>query len=212
MSERRMMSRLPIARLAVEFVVIVIGVLVALGVDQWNERRQNDELARQVLRAVAAELSENHRQLTRRIEYHESILPGLDSLQRLAEAGNRTNILRSDALPQGIGFWLLKDTAWETAIVTEAVRHFDLAVTSLLSTTYSLQEALRENERAIADGVVRPEWFGAPDQSGAVIFLAVMLRDLMIDERELEKFQRASLDLIREQLGEDELGSPVEIS
>lgn len=142
MSDGKGARRLPLGKLAVEFAVIVIGVLVALAVDQWNEGRENDRLAHEVLRTLATEITENRRQIARRIEYHASVLPGLDSLQRLAESGTRTNILRSGALPEGIGFWLLRDTAWETAIVTEAVRHFDLGVTSLLSLTYSLQEGI----------------------------------------------------------------------
>ena len=209
MSERKARTGLPWGRLAVEFVVIVIGVLLALAVDQWAESRENRALADEVLIGLGAELTDN---LERRIAYHERIQPGLDSLQRLAEEGRRLRLLNSEMLPEGVGFWLLRDTGWETALVTEAVRHFDLSMTTLLSTTYSLLDALRAQEDAITDGIIRPEWFGAADQRGAVVFLAVLMRDLTSSERELRSFIRASLEAIRERVGDVPLESPMKVS
>lgn len=50
------MNRTVAARWAGEFAVIVLGVLVALGVDDWNARRQDRELERSLLDRMEAEL------------------------------------------------------------------------------------------------------------------------------------------------------------
>jgi len=206
-------SRLPVGRLAVEFFVILIGVLLALAVDQWAERREHRGLADEVLQALGAELTANLEQLDRRIAYHEEIRPTLDSLMALAQSGARLRLLGENVLPQGMGFWLLRDTAWETALVTEAVRYFDLPVTTILSTTYSLQEGLRAREDAVSNGLLRPEVLGAPDHGGAAIFLAATFEDVLAGERELRSFVDAAIAAIRERLGEDvSLESPIRIS
>lgn len=207
-----MSEKVSVARLALEFVVIVVGVLVALAVDQWVEGRSNDDLARATMRVLAAELRTNQEQLARRIEYHEAVLPTLDSLRREAAAGRRVDILGGGSLPRGFGFWLLRDTAWETALVTEAVRLFDLEITTLLSYTYSLQEALGENEDMVARGVVRPEWLGAADQGGAAAFLSVLLSSMLEDERELAGLIRRSLAALGERLGEEGAAPRVEVT
>lgn len=203
---------IPWRRLAVEFVVIVVGVLVALAVDQWAQGREDEDTAREVLQALGSELESNRAQLDRRIEYHESVLPGLDSLQRVVESGPAANILSSEALPQGLGFAILRDTSWELALLTEAVHHIELGLAELLSITYSLQEELGDTEQSVRDGIVRPEWFGASDQTGAVIFLRVMLTDVLEQERSLRRLADAAIDAIRERLGDEYVGSSVEIS
>jgi len=203
---------IPWSHLAIEFVVIVVGVLLALAVDQWAERRENQGLADEVLQALGAELGANLEQIERRIAYHEEILPRLDSLRRASVRGERLRVLESDVLPRGFGFWLLRDTAWQTALVTEAVRYFDLSMTTVLSTTYSLQNRVGEMQRTISDGILTPDVFGASDQGGAVIFLAAMLEDLVGSERELKSFFEASLEQIRERLGDVSLESPMQVS
>ena len=118
--------------------MIVVGVLVALGVDQWMTTIDHRRLVNETLYALAAEIAENTVTLDRRIAYHDRILPGLLENLRAAEGGERRSISISGALPEGLGLTPLRSTAWELASVTEAVRHFDLPILSTLSLTYSL--------------------------------------------------------------------------
>ena len=207
-----MKRQIPLGRLSLEFMVIVIGVLVALGVDQWMESLDNRRLVTETLRALAAEIAENTRTLEGRIEYHDSILPGLVTLQRAAERGQRVTISIRETLPKGLGITSLRNTAWEMAGVTEAVRHFDLPLLSILSLTYSIQDALHERDRAVADGIIQPEYFVASDQVGPVIFLSVTVSDVRDREVDLQKFYVAALEAVRERLDDPEAGAVIEIS
>ena len=150
-----------LVRFAGEFVVIVVGVLVALGVDQWRQSVETRDLVEATLRQLAAEVAENDERLLGRLEYHTRILPSLDSLHDSVNAGNRVLISIERTLPDGLGIAPLRATAWDLASVTESARHFDLPLLSFLSTMYSVQEQLTETDRIINDGVIRPEWFGA---------------------------------------------------
>lgn len=204
--------KIPFGRLAVEFLVIIVGVLVALGVNEWAEGRDNERLARASLRALAVELDQNLRSVREQIAYHESVLPALDSLRRLAESGTRISGAPSTLLPQGLGFPFLQDTAWETALFTQAVRYFEFGIASSLSLAYSGQEMLAEASRVTQDAVTRPETFVAEDQRGTVIFLDVMLAEVVDLERTLAAFQQAALDAIRRSLGDVDLTPGVEVS
>ena len=186
----RATHRIPFGRLALEFVVIVVGVLVALGVDQWMTTIDHRRLVNETLYALAAEIAENTVTLDRRIAYHDRILPGLAENQRAAEGGERRRISISGALPEGLGLTTLRSTAWELASVTEAVRHFDLPILSTLSLTYALQESLHEYDRIVSAGIIQPQFFAATDQPAPIIYLGVMVSDVSGAGRRAEAILR----------------------
>ena len=207
----RATHRIPCGRLALEFVVIVVGVLVALGVDQWmttiDHRRRVDE----TLYALAAEIAENTVTRDRRIAYHDRVVPRLVENQRAAEGGEPRSISISGALPEGLGLTPLRSTAWELASVTEAVRHFDLPILSTLSLTYALQESLHEYDRIVSAGIIQPQFFAATDQPGPIIYLGVMVGDVREREDELRRFYAETLRHVRQQLGDPEAGAVMEV-
>ena len=207
----RATQRIPFGRLALEFVVIVVGVLVALGFDQWMTTIDNRRLVDETLYALAAEIAENTVTLDRRMAYHDEILPGLVENQRAAEGGERQSISISGALPAGLGLTPLRSTAWELASVTEAVRHFDLPILSTLSLTYALQESLHEYDRIVSAGIIQPQFFAATDQPGPIIYLGVMVRDVREREAELGRFYAETLRHVRQQLGDPEAGAVMEV-
>ena len=207
----RVTHRIPFGRLALEFVVIVVGVLVALGFDQWMTSIDDRQLVNETLYALAAEIAENTVTLDRRMAYHDRILPGLVENQRAAERGERQSISISGALPEGLGLTPLRSTAWELASVTEAVRHFELPILSTLSLTYSLQESLHEYDRIVSAGIIQPQFFAATDQPGPIIYLGVMVTDVRAREDELGRFYAETLRHVRRQLGDPEAGAVVEV-
>lgn len=209
--EGRLTHRIPFGRLALEFVVIVVGVLVALGFDQWMTNLDHRRLVNETLYALAAEIAENTVTLERRMAYHDRILPGLVENQRAAEGGERQTISISGALPEGLGLTPLRSTAWELAGVTEAVRHFDLPILSTLSLTYNLQESLHEYDGIVSAGIIQPQFFAATDQPGPIIYLGVMLSDVREREDELGRFYAETLRHVRQRLGDPEAGAVMEV-
>lgn len=203
---------LPIARFVGEFFVIVVGVLVALGVDQWRQSVETRDLVEETLRQLAAEIAENDGLLVERMTYRREVLPALDSLHDSVNAGGRVLISIDQTLPEGLGTTPLRSTAWQLASMTESARHFELALLSFLSVTYSVQEQVLAFDRVMNDGVIRPEWFGADDQTGPIIFLAVTMNNLLEQEENLRRHYAEALRIIREQLGDPDAGAAIRIT
>jgi hypothetical protein len=81
MGLERMGSSLPWNRLAAEFAVIVAGVLIALAVDSWWERRQEQNHARQYLEQLLVDIEKTEGRLlgtidteTQRLEQVTSVI------------------------------------------------------------------------------------------------------------------------------------------
>jgi hypothetical protein len=79
------LSSLPVRRLAAELVVIVVGVLVALAVDDLRERRADHDLARHLLESVAADLRADVAELEGVLRDARSVQEASDRI--LIEAG-----------------------------------------------------------------------------------------------------------------------------
>ena len=120
------------ARIALEVFSIVLGVLVALAVSEWQEGRQLQERTQAALGNVRTELAQNVKILE---IVHEN---NLSLIQRLtedpAELGEDANFL--PALQ-------ISDAAWETLRATGLGGYVDLDLMVKLSETYSLIDIYR---------------------------------------------------------------------
>jgi hypothetical protein len=102
--------------LLLEFVVIIMGVLVALAANEWRESRADDTLVATVLTAVRAEVAANREELGRAIALRE---------QQIEDVRN------GEGVSLQAGF--LRDAAWGTAQATGAAALLDFRVASALS-------------------------------------------------------------------------------
>jgi hypothetical protein len=75
--QRRPLPSLPIVVL--EVASIIIGVLLALAVNQWNENRKNENQAHEVLTHIANELQVNKKVIERVHEINEGMLHYLET-------------------------------------------------------------------------------------------------------------------------------------
>ena len=76
----RVGSALPWKRLLAEFAVIVAGVLIALAVDSWWERRQERGHAREYVRQLLGDFETTERRLQTTIETETQRLEGVSSV------------------------------------------------------------------------------------------------------------------------------------
>ena len=92
--------------IAVEFISIVAGVLIALAVDEWNEDRQNQNRATNAIENVSSELQENLKILN---IIHPNNVAVMSALFDSTEGDANQNFL------PGVQ---LQETAWQTMINT----------------------------------------------------------------------------------------------
>jgi hypothetical protein len=123
----------------VESVLVVGSILLALGLDEWNEDRGFQDLATRSLVNFEREIQQNRLRLEDATPFHvglRDILANMDAGSAAVPATTIRNIL------EGFQPALLVSTAWETAVATGALGYMDYEVVAGLSLTYSLQERL----------------------------------------------------------------------
>jgi hypothetical protein len=137
---KRLFGGRTLARASLEVFSIVLGVLLALAVSEWQENRNNQERTAAALRNVRAELARNLRILE---IVHSNNVAVVD---RIADAP-ATQPQDEEFVPA----LQISDSAWETLGTTGLANfvEFDLMVT--LSQTYSLMEVYRRAGYSLVD-------------------------------------------------------------
>ena len=125
------------AALALEVFSVTLSVLVALAIGDWHEERQQRKQAEQALQGIAAECESNQRNLERRLAYYTTVR---DGLQRKIEAQGAD----APALPvkgwKGLYPVLLRNSAYRTAVATDAFSHMEFSLADAISRIYALHE------------------------------------------------------------------------
>ncbi|HXT17577.1 MAG TPA: hypothetical protein VN706_18185 [Gemmatimonadaceae bacterium] len=130
---------------------IMVGILLALWVDKWKERRADHELAIKSLRTFLTEVRRNEARLDDVIPYHR----GIRTILARADSAHTTRLppdLATGGGVDGLRAPSLLETAWTTAVSTQALTKLDYETVAALSLTYTLQARVRDESR---DGINR---------------------------------------------------------
>jgi hypothetical protein len=143
-----------VTALALEFISIVVGVLVALGANQWKESRSRHELALSALAGIRREITINQAYVNGRLFYHQMLVDSLSSeINRLTTARQRTPAgdaraahMRSPA-EMGMTCGLATSpapaaTAWQVVLNTNVLTYLDYRTVATLTETYAIQQQL----------------------------------------------------------------------
>lgn len=139
-----------VLKLAAEVVSVVFAVLVALGIDQWWESRENADLARVSLEAITREIRENRNQL---VDYGDmppvdEMMAGLDSV--IADF-SRGDDPRNASVNYDLA--LLSSAAWETAQLNRATQYMPLDQVVSLARLYEFQRYYERAQDEVFDAV-----------------------------------------------------------
>ena len=119
---------------------IILGVLLALAVSEWQQARENQERATTALQNVKLELQANAEILKR---IHEN------NQETIEKA--RAPDTESDENLQFIPGVQVRSTAWETLLATDAAGYIDYGLLLSLSETYSIQGIYRQIGMQLVD-------------------------------------------------------------
>jgi len=90
-----------------EILLLVIGILIALQIDDWNQQRLNRQMESEYLVSMSRDLTKDIRELRAAIEGNESLLAGLNDTLRLLAEPRDEDAWRRDLYIHG-----LKYTYW----------------------------------------------------------------------------------------------------
>ena len=63
-----------------EIILVVIGILIALSINNWNEERKGKSLAKQYANELIRDLKQDTVGIRYNIDYHKKTIAGLDSI------------------------------------------------------------------------------------------------------------------------------------
>lgn len=155
---RRLRERLPLVAMGIEVFSIVLGVLLALGVNEWREARAEDELATRALAQIRGEVERNDEVVQDRYPYHAA---ALDSLQSYVENLDPTlgvdDVNRARlGFSRGGRFIPLFSAAYEAARSSGALAHVDYETLSVLTSIYEMQETLMAQDDRLMELLFSP--------------------------------------------------------
>lgn len=126
--------RLPIQTLVIEVFSIVLGVLLALGMNQWREQRSHQSQADSALQHITNELHANLELLTLLHENNTATLAAMFEEQDVEEEEDGSFI-------PGLQ---LRETAWETLLSTGLSNYVDYETILMLSEVFSIQSIYKQ--------------------------------------------------------------------
>lgn len=134
--------------LLLESFFVVLGVVLALGANEWREARNREAHADQALASIQEELQTNRGAIADALDYHLYLADTLNTLSRYnaREGTNQTPVYpRASVFNRGyIHPTTLLYTAWETAKATNAVETIDFGLLLSISRMYEDQQRYGE--------------------------------------------------------------------
>ena len=200
---RRGIVRFPswLPKILAESVLIVLSILLALAVDQWQEDKEERELVRQSLQSFRQEIQQNKMRLDDIVPYHTGVQAMLTELE---QTGAITSVaeLQSTVGAEGLRPPFLLDTAWKTAMATGALTIMDYETVSALSMTYTLQDRFREYSRSSLPAIMPSRAASDADVNAALRSTITYLNDVTAGEEELRAVYEQAVEIVESKLAE----------
>lgn len=136
----RVRSSIHVANGFVQVCATAIGLLLALGLDQWKTTRTHRETARQSLGYIQEELKLNREEVNREVKVMRAGLALLRPLQQ--KQLKREPLDKRPFEHLRFSMATLRASAWQTSMATQAVTHMEPWRVARISEAFALQADL----------------------------------------------------------------------
>ena len=136
--------RLPIQTLLIEVFSIVLGVLLALALNEWREQHSHQSQADSALQNISNELRANLELLTLLHENNTATIAAMSEEQDVEPEKDRNFI-------PGLQ---LRETAWETLLSTGLSNYVDYETILMLSETFSMQSIYKQTGMQLTEAAM----------------------------------------------------------
>ena len=165
-SARRWFRResVSLAEIAVQTFSVVLGILLALGIDDWKREREMRQNVDDALHAVHTEIEANRAAL----QHHRDHLRAVEtSVAKDAAPANLRPCNEYEGW-NGTGTATLLNAAYQTAIATQAFAHMDFKRAQTIAAAYNLQSVYLGYLDKILDVVLRGTPMPPADCAGMI--------------------------------------------
>ena len=180
-----------------ESVLIVVSILVALGLDEWREDREDDEMVLRALSSFAIEIQQNKVRV-------EDVAPFNQGLKNVLSSHYVENDIATVdefvIMVESYSPVELHSTAWETALATGSLAKMNYELVSALSLTYSLQSRYMLTNRSGVQELTSPQNLG-DDKLKLAVYNSIRYLDAVTGmEAELSIVYAEALSLLGTEL------------
>jgi len=160
-------------RVLFESALITVSILLALGLDEWREGRQDQETVEVAMSNFLREIRQNKARVDDAAPFSRGLRDVLR--QRYQDSGISSTTEFIDIL-DSYNTVVLQSTAWETALATGSVTIMDYELVSALSLTYSLQNRYQATARDGLAALIQPQTLTS-EQVNVAVYNAVHYLD-----------------------------------
>lgn len=124
-----------------EIVLVVIGILIALYINNWNEKSKVQESVKTSIKMIRDEVATNQNKINAVQDYHIMVR---DTLRRVNLPDN------TSAIGKAIGFWkgmqtpTLQDAAFQSSIQSGVAKEIDPMLLKALNNLYAQQNSYND--------------------------------------------------------------------
>jgi hypothetical protein len=160
----------------VQIFAVVVGILLALFINDWVMQRQQQATVAEALRAIHAELAQNQAQMHRHyLHLHDMVI----AMRKKAKATDAPRHCTAYGSWRGTGQPLLLSAAYQTAIADQALAQMPFSQAQQIAKIYGYQQIEQKLEDSDASFVI---WSGRAipeaDCAGIVDEMADNAREL----------------------------------
>lgn len=169
-------------QVTIESILIVVSILVALGLDSWREKRNDEEFVRLALSNFQIEIQQNQARIDDAAPFNQGLRTvlsqhyGVGDIDTVDEFVMMVEIYSPAAL---------QSTAWDTALATGSLAKMEYSLVSALSLTYSLQDRYDSSTRSGMNDLTSPQYLSEDKLKLAIYNSIRFLDDVTGMEEEL---------------------------
>jgi hypothetical protein len=140
-----------------EVLLIATGVFLGLLGEQWRERNQHRELAERSLHRFRTEIVANRKAVAAVKDYHVATKQAIDAYFAADATGGRSR----EVSIKGLQPALFEHTAWDLALVTQALTYTQPELALALSRIYNVQDEYA----ALSRGILQAMYLRTPSEN-----------------------------------------------
>ena len=193
MMEAKLASWLP--RTIVESALIVISILLALALDEWQEDLEIQELIDRSIVNFQNELTQNKSRIEDIGVYHRGVL---QVLQRRTFTSDSESLEEFRNIMEALQPIVLTSSAWATAVATGALGRMDYELVSALTLTYNTQLRFDDDYRSTLRLLLSPINLNQENLPITTYNAGRFVTDVTSAESELSVYYAQTLELIRQ--------------
>lgn len=165
-----------------EIFLVVIGILIALAINNWNEIYKLDKTKIQILQSLENEINANKKHIQVVFNYHKMIRDSLKHVDRSNLASSNQKFL---SFWQGHRIFRLRNSSFQTAIQSGIMKELDLNLSESLNNLYTSIQFYNDYGQTVNQGIYAINRTTQEGMMQMLNIISMVMEDVYYAESEL---------------------------